>query len=120
MPLPSMPSACAIYRPFGTNNLVSGYPCRFVPTLWGGRGYHAGGNYLTWVGRFDLPAGADVRDGCGQTPGINAVVYGPGDEIRIQGTLGEERYVVVWVEERYRDTPSAHKRAYVMRTEPQW
>jgi len=121
MPIfPVMPSSVAIYRPFGTANLVSAYSCRVIPGLWGGRGYHAGGNYITWTTRIDVLPGADIRDGCGRTPGLGYIVFGDGDEARIASAKGLDRYVVVWVEDRYRDTPNWYKRCYLLRDTPQW
>lgn len=112
--IPAMPSTMQIYRPFGGPLAGSG-PCRIVPSLWGGRGALATGNYLMWTHRMDIPAGYDVRDGCGRTLGLDHIVYGDGDGIRVTTGGVVSDFVVVWVEQRYPNTPFFYQRVYLLR-----
>lgn len=70
---------------------------------------------MAWTHYVDVPAGSNIRDGCSRTLSINVWVYGDGDEVRI--TVGGRltAFVVVFVVDRYCDTPDEHRRAYLMR-----
>lgn len=112
VPPPSMPSVASIRRPFGGPPLVQ-VPCRLVPAHWGGRSRWNGG---LWVSHYaDFGSGENVRDGQGRTTGLNFPVYGDGDEVRITVGGRTSSFVVVWVEDRFCDTDSEHRRAYLLR-----
>lgn len=120
IPASVLTTTCDIYRPYGGALVTSGVACRLVPDLARGRGSHAGGNYLVWTHRLDVADTVDVRDGCGRTPGLDFVVYGDGDEVRVPGGAGTTRYVVVWVEVVNRGTAVEFKRAYLLRDTAAW
>lgn len=120
IPTTLLTTTCDIYRPFGGVLVASSVPCRLVPELQRGRGSHAGSNYLVWTHRLDVEDTVDVRDGCGRTAGLDFVVYGDGDEVRVPGGAGTTRYVVVWVEMVNRGTAVQFKRAYLLRDTPAW
>lgn len=112
--IPSMPSVANIFRPFNGNQ-VGQTACRVVPSLRNGTGYFAGGNYLVWTHRIDIPAGVDVRDGCGRTGGLDFIVFADGDGLRVLSGTVTSTFVVVWVEQRYIDTAFHYQRAYCLR-----
>lgn len=110
-------TTCDVYRPFGAGSpTTSGLACRLTPDVAGG---DRGGG-LSWTHYLDLPAGADVRDGCTRTEGAPGVVYADGDEVRVPGGSGTTRYAVVWVETHNRGGPNPFRRAYLARHEASW
>ena len=105
-------TTCDIYRPFGAGSpTVSGVACHLEADF--PRGQNAAGT-LTWTHRMQVDPGTDIRDGCIRTPGLNLLIYGDGDEVRIPSG-GSTRYVVVWVENKGEGTPQACRRVYLMR-----
>jgi hypothetical protein len=107
------PQTCAVYRPFGAAEpTAGGIPCRLSPDFAGGQ--QVGG--ISWTHTLDLPATADVRDGCTRSEAGAAVSYADGDEVRV----GPTRYVVVWVERHAAGRPNEFRRAYLLRHAANW
>ncbi len=97
-----------VYRPFGSvTPLSAGIAGRLIADQSGLSTMHP----LQWTHLLELPAGADIRDGCTRTAGSNAITYADGDEVRIDSI----RYVVVWVERVNTGTNHERTRAYLMR-----
>jgi len=102
------PSTCDVYRPFGDSSpMTNDVPCRLSPDFAGGQQSIG----ISWTHTLDLPADADVRDGCTRSAESGSLSYADGDEIRIAGV----RYVVVWVEPHCFDGPTPFQRAYLLR-----
>lgn len=120
MAIPPMPDSCTIKRPFGGSTVAAGVACRLIPRFWSGRGGNIGNNYTRWTHVLDVPAATNVRDGCARTLGLNVVTYADGDEVEIQVGSSTYRMVVVWVEHRYTNTASHHKRIYLLRDSVTW
>jgi len=118
LPTTFFTTTCDIYRPFGAGSpTTTGVPCRLTPVLiQGNRG--VGG--LSWTHYLDLPADADVRDGCTRNEASPDVVYADGDELRVPGGSSTTRYAVVWVETHNRGGPNPFRRAYLARHEASW
>jgi len=114
MPIPAFPSIVEVRRPYGGAVLTS-LPCRIVPAMWGGRKRQAGSQMFQCTHWIDCPAGSNIKDFCGRTPGLNDIVYGDGDEVRWVSSGRAYRGVVVWVEDRFVDTATEFRRAYVLR-----
>lgn len=107
-----MPLTCDIYRPFGAAApIYTNVPCRLAADfVRGGRAAS-----LRWTHVLYFAPGMDVRDGCTRSAGSNNLSYADGDEVRVAGSGGPVRFVVIWVDDGDPGTPHAFRRAYVMR-----
>jgi len=117
-----LPDLCDIYRPFGAAIPdATDVPCRIVPNLARAEASGAGGTAeIGWSHWADFESSVDVRDGVTRAAGTDYLTYADGDEIRatLEGCL--TRFVVVFVEFRFTNTPSNYKRAYLMRDTVAW
>lgn len=117
MPVPfDLPDVISIYRPAGAGApLYSDVPARVVPNLKVGRGSTSGPTYLTWTHWVDLQPTQDIKDGCTRAAGANYVTYNDGDGVRATLAGRSYRFIVVWTEDRFTNTPTAYKRVYLIR-----
>jgi len=120
MPIPPMPDLCQVHRPYGGPLLYANVVCRLIPRFWSGRGGFSGSSYQLWTHILDVLPAADIRDNIQRANGLNFLNYSDGDEVRL--TLGTSAYkfVTVWVEHRYTNTPSHFKRCYLLRNSVTW
>src|ERR1043166_9138944 len=110
-------TTCDIHRPFGDGSpRFADIPCRLVPDL--AAGIRAGGVF-SWTHYLDLPADADIQDGCTRDEKSQDLTFNAGDEVRVPAG-GSTRYVVVWVEQHNRCGPTEFRRAYLLRHEVIW
>lgn len=119
---PAMVLTYDLYRPFGSGApLYTAQPCDWVPALFGGE-EGVGPNAPKWDCWIDVPATADIRDGCTRSVGSNNWNVADGDEIRIRhpNTPAPNSYVCVFVMWRYPGYAYQYKRAYLMRHVMVW
>lgn len=110
-----------VYRPFGAAAaFATGQPCVFYADLPQGRGAYSGGNYFTWTDYVDVSSSLDVRDGCNRAAGLDVIVYGDGDEVRVPSGTAVTRYVVVRVTNMRDSAGNYFKRVFLLRDQPHW
>lgn len=118
MPVPfDLPDLCNLYHAGEAEPYAEDVPCRQVPNMVRGRATNDSFNQLTWTHWVDFAPDAVVIDNAFSPPGgVLIQAAAGGDIIEI---LTDDLWLqlhVIWVEDRYTNTPSAYTRAYCIRT----
>lgn len=111
--LTQFPTSMIVFEGFTTTQRADQpKACRVVEQLDEGRRPESSG--LNWSHYVDCELSTDIRDAVTRSAGANTLTYADGDKVKIPDDSGTV-YVVVWVIVLGFGTPSAYKRAYLMR-----
>lgn len=116
MPVPfELPDKCDLYRNGEVVPYAENVPCRQVPNMRYGRPGTGGLQGLAWTHWVDFEPDVAVEDNSMVPVGFFYPTVGFGDTIQMVDFPVLLTLRVIWVEDRYTNTPGEYVRAYAVR-----